>query len=98
MHIAVETQDAKWAYAVSYKLYAPQGLEGAGEPRVVVDVRRRLHDGGLFILREVLGPSGKRRKVYVPVGKAGAAFHVMLVMVSPVGRSVARIRAAKFVA
>ena len=103
-HIAVETEDAKWAYAVSYKLYAPPALDGAGEPRVVVDLEVEEGTFGVgcttadyssYVDREVLVPSGKRRKVYVPVGKPGAAFHVMLRNGSPVGRSVARIRGSE---
>ena len=102
---AVETEEAKWAYAASFGLDAPQSLDGAGEPRVVIDLEVQVGTFGVgcttadysnFVDREVFVPSGMRRKVYVPIGAAGAARHLMLRNANPEGRSVARIHNVEF--
>jgi hypothetical protein len=99
--IAVEADESVWSYAASFNLSALASLNGAGEPRVVADLE--VEDGEIgvgcttadytsYVDREVLVPSGMRRKVYVPIGAPGAASHVMLRNASTHGRSVACVR------
>ena len=96
----IETPEQEYSHAASFALTMPLEFDGAGEPRVVVDLEVEAGVVGIgctaadyssYVDREAFVPSGVRRKVYVPVGAPGAASHLMLRNVSSDGRSVARI-------
>ena len=98
--LVLETEDTRWSYAASFELSALPSLNGTGERRIVVDLEVGNGVIGLgcttadytsYVDREVFVPSGTRRKVYVPLGAPGAAFHVMLRNANTHGRSVARV-------
>jgi hypothetical protein len=98
--IAVETDEARWSYAVSFDLSPLRTEDAFGEIRVVVDVEVGSGTLGIgcmtidhsgFVDREQFVPAGLRRKVHVPVGEPGAAASLMLRNADMNGRSVARI-------
>ena len=103
--VVIETNEQERSNAAAFALTMPLELSGAGEPRVVVDLEIDAGALGLgcttadyssYVDREVFVPAGVRRKVYVPVGRPGAACHLMVRNGNPDGRSVARIHRIEF--
>ena len=100
LHTLVETDEAKWSYALSFRLCPSQGSAGTGQPRVVVDLE--VETGAIsigcmaadltsYVDRELYVPSGMRGRVYVPIGEPGAASYLMFRNASADGRSSVRI-------
>lgn len=100
IQIAVETEEERWAYAVSFRLHVPPSLDGFGELGVTVDLEVQVGEIGIacttadfssFVDREVFVSSGMRRRVVVPIGAPGAASHLMFRNANPRGRSITHI-------
>lgn len=98
--IAVETEETMASFAASFVLDAPRGLDGVGEPRVVVDLEVLTGAIGIgctnadytsWLDRIQVVPAGSRQEVYVPFGAPFAPAHLVIANYCPEGRSLAHI-------